>query len=231
MSLAGPVAASDPFIHLDSFLAYAAGVEAIGFDELQQLSGSPEYFEDEMPLEKTEVGDDWVWSCSAAHAGYMDEPGMGEWFVARWRKRFDNDPEHAKKNTQVNITTGEFKSYNAALPYSPATELVFYFEGDAEAVQNLIDRHVAGIGKKNTQGYGLIRDIEITETGRSSAVYHDGHVLRSVPARFLNGAETGVTIERRTTRPPYWHADNQCMAVAPFEEIPEDKLADAVVDG
>jgi CRISPR type IV-associated protein Csf3 len=234
VDLGSPVASSDPFIHLDSFLSYAAGIEAIGWDGLQRLeeSDEPEYFEDEMPLEKIEVDGEWVWACSSAQIASPDEDMDGSWNVARWRKRFDHDLEHSVKDTQINITTGDFKSYNAALPYKGVRRLLFFFRGDPDRVKEMVESHVAAIGKKSSQGFGAVNDVEVSEAeDMESAVYHEGHVLRSIPAGFLDGVEPGVRIERRTTKPPYWHADNQCMAVAPFEEIPEEKLQDAVVDG
>jgi hypothetical protein len=35
-----------------------------------------------------------------------------------------------------------------------------------------------------------------------------------------------VTYERRTVRPPYWHAANQVMAYPPFVDVPRENLAD-----
>jgi len=235
VELGTPVAASDPFIHLDAFLSYAAGIESIGYDGLQQLDENdpPEYFADEMPLETYARGEDWVWASSAAQIATPEGPAAekGRWNTTRWRKRFDVDLDHQVKRTQINTTSGEFKSYNAALPYNAADKLMFFFEGDPEAVERLIRHHISGIGKKQSQGFGFIRDIEVKEAeGMSSAVYHDGHLLRSIPASFLDGTPTDIHIERRTVRPPYWHADNQTMAIPPFEAISLDALDETVAE-
>lgn len=224
VELGTPVAASDPFIHLDSFLAYAAGIESVGYDELQQLDENdpPEYFTDEMPLDTYVWQDDWVWASSAAQIATPDGPAAetGRWNTTRWRKRFDIDLEHQVKRTQVNTTSGQFKSYNAALPYNATDKLIFFFEGDPDVVGRLIRHHISGIGKKQSQGFGFIRDIAVQEAEEmTSAIYHDGHVLRSLPASFLDGTPTDLLIERRTVRPPYWHVDNQTLAVPPFEEL------------
>jgi CRISPR type IV-associated protein Csf3 len=200
---------------------------------LQKLeeSDDPEYFEDEMPLEKVEVDGEWVWACSSAQIAASDDDIDEVWNVTRWRKRFDHDPEHSVKDTQINITTGDFKSYNAALPYKGIRRLLFFFKGDPDRVKELVEKYVPAIGKKTSQGFGTIQEVEVSEASdMESAVYHEGHVLRSIPARFLDGVEPGVRIERRTVKPPYWHADNQCMAVSPFEEMPEEKLQNGVLE-
>jgi len=234
IDLGAPVAASDPYIHLDSFVSFAAGVESVGRDGLDELEDGdePEYWRDEMPFETYEVGDEWVWATSSA--GIVNPEGDGDstepkrWNTTRWRKRFDHDPEHQIKETHVNTSSGEFKNYNAALPYSATDSLTFFFEGDAERTVELIEEHVPAVGKKSSQGFGRIRDVQVTDASGAveSAIYHNGRVLRSLPAKFAPTVTSGVTYQRRTVRPPYWHAANQCMAVPPFVDIPHDHLAD-----
>ena len=233
IELGAPVAASDPFIHLDSFLSYAAGIEELGFDGLQELDegDEPEYFEEEMPLEKVEVAGEWVWACSSALIAPLGEEVSGldsnGWNVTRWRKRFDPDLENSVKNTQINITTGHFKSYNAALPYNAVDTLVFYFCGDPDRVKELVERYIPALGKMRKQGFGVIRSVSVEEEIQAdSPIFHDNQVLRSLPAQFLQGTPTEVTIERRTVRPPYWHTGNQTLAVAPFEQISEANIRD-----
>jgi len=185
-----------------------------------------------MPLEKIEVDGEWVWACSSAQIAAPGRDMDEGWNVTRWRKRFDTDPEHSIKDTQVDITTGDFKSYNAALPYKGVRRLLFFFRGDPEKVQRLVENHVPAIGKKASQGFGAINSVEVSEAeNMEGAVYHDEYVFRSIPAQFMEGVETGIKIERRTTRPPYWHAENQCLAVAPFEEISRENLKEGVFDG
>lgn len=237
VDLGSPIAASDPYIHLDSFVSYAAGVESIGHDGLAELKdgGEPRYFVDEMPFKRYDVDDDWVWATTAAGVATPDGTAIEErerWSTTRWRKHFDDDPVHQIKKTHVNTSSGSFKSYNAALPYTGADELTFFFE-PAEGVApgrvvELIERHVSGIGKKRSQGFGRIRNLEMVEaTGHvDSAIYHNGAFLRSVPAAFAPEVVPNTCIERRTVRPPYWHAANQAMAYPPFTDYPADLLAD-----
>ncbi len=235
IDLGAPVAAADPYIHLDSFVAYAAGVEAVGRDELQAMDdgGDPEYWTDEMPFERYQVGDEWVWATSSAAVADhpVTETGSPErWNTTRWRSHFDNDPDHQIKETHVNTSSGEFKSYNAALPYSATDTLQFFFEGDPERVRELIKDHIAAIGKKRSQGFGRIRDVQVTSADGyvDSAIYHDGHTLRSFPEAFTTRVAVGVHHERRTVRPPYWHQANQTMAIPPFVEVPRDALVDDI---
>ena len=236
IDLGSPVASSDPYIHLDSFVSFAAGVESIGHDGLAEMDdgGEPEYFEDEMPFRTYEVDGDWVWATTAAGIATPDGPDIEEherWSATKWRKRFDVDPVHQIKDTQINTSSGAFKSYNAALPYTGADELTFFFEPadgtDPERVVEMIETHVSGIGKKRSQGFGQIRDIKVVDaTGAvESAVHHNGTFLRSVPATFGERVVPNTCIERRTIRPPYWHAANQEMAYTPFTDYPRKHLA------
>ncbi len=232
IELGAPVASADPYIHLDSFLSFAAAVESIGYDGLDELSDSdsPLYFEDEMPLEQYRVDDEWVWASSAASIAVPDDEQQASaperWSTTRWRKRFDHDPEHQIKKTHVNVSSGEFKGYNAALPYTAADELVFFFEGDADRVVEMIETHVPAIGKKRSQGFGRIRNVSVQDVGDAieSAVYHNGRVLRSFPVQFFGKVPVNTPFQRRTVRPPYWHADNQCMAVPPFVDVDREDL-------
>jgi len=239
VELGAPVAASDPYIHLDSFVAYAAGVESIGHEGLAALEdgGEPRHFAEEMPFRRYEVDGEWVWATTAAGIATADGADIEErerWSVTKWRKHFDDDPVHQLKETHINTSSGSFKGYNAALPYTGADELTFFFEPAADAdpdrVVELIGTHVSGIGKKRSQGFGTIRDLDLVDaTGAvESALYHNGQFLRSTPASFGERVVTNTRIERRTVRPPYWHQANQAMAYTPFTEYPHDALAAAI---
>lgn len=235
VDLGSPIAASDPYIHLDSFVSYAAGVEGVGVDGLAAMDDDdePTYFESEMPFKKYEIDGEWVWAATAAGIATPEGTDIDErerWSTTKWRKHFDHDPVHQIKETHINTSSGSFKSYNAALPYTGADELTFFFEPKAGVepgrVVELIERHVSGIGKKRSQGFGQIRDLDVFDVSRSvqSSIYHNGQWLRSVPAAFGSRVVANTRIERRTTLPPYWHPQNQAMAYPPFTEFPADAV-------
>lgn len=234
IDLGAPVAAADPYIHLDSFVAYAAGVESVGRDGLDELEdgGEPEYWEAEMPFDRYEVDDEWVWATSSAGIAHPDGTGDSgapeRWSTTRWRSHFDHDPEHQIKETHINTSSGEFKSYNAALPYSATDSLTFFFEGDADRVVDLIETHVPAVGKKRSQGFGRIRDVSVEDVSQTieTAIYHNGRVLRALPIAFTSRVVPGISYERRTVRPPYWHHDNQAMALRPFVDHPPNAFVD-----
>jgi len=255
IGLGSPIAGSDPYIHLDAFVSYAAAVEAIGHEGIAGLEDGdePEYFEEEMPFARYEDDSgEWVWATSAAAfadlnaenqdfdteswdsdaaAAWFDEQDPADptqWTTTKWRYRFNQDSRHQAKETHVNVSTGPGKSYNAALPYTPAESLTYFFElkdeYDPQHVVDMIEAHVSGIGKKRSQGYGRIRDVRVTDATRAveSAIYHGGQTLRSLPATFFDAVQEGLTYEARTVRPPYWHQFNQPegLAVAPFTDSP-----------
>lgn len=234
IDLGAPVAASDPYIHLDSFVAFAAGVESVGRDGLAELEdgGEPEYWEDEMPFDRYEVDDQWVWATSSAGIAHPDGDGDSgaphRWSTTRWRTHFDHDPEHQIRETHINTSSGEFKSYNAALPYSATDSLTFFFEGDADRVVELIEKHVPAVGKKRSQGFGRIRDVQVTSAKGAvdSAIYHNGRVLRSLPSTFAPTVVSNVTYQHRAVRPPYWHTANHVMAYPPFVDVPRENFED-----
>jgi len=228
--LSGPPASSDKFIHFDGLLSFAAGVESVGYDGLDELDdgGDPEYWVDEMPLRKVSVGDDWVWAASALFApmepdGEPREPP--EWTTARWRSRFDNVPKHQRKRTQVAVASGPFKSYNAAQPHAIADTARFFFEPATDAtakdVAELLKAHITHVGAKSSQGFGHINDFEIQDVSDSvgSALYLNGCTMRSLPVSFAAHIPSGAYFEDRTTKPPYWHAANQTLAFPPFAEV------------
>jgi len=223
VELNSPMASSDPFIHMDSFLSYAAGIESIGYDELHNIEekSEPVYFEDEMPLKKYKTSGEWVWASSVAMT--LEEKEIDKWCITNWKKRFDVDQEHQKKDTQIPISAGKFKSYNSKLAYAPVERIIFLFEGDPEKVKTLM-KNIDGIGKKTSQGYGKIKDYSIEPTDKQYSIYDSGHTLRSLPKEFISGIEPGIRVERRTVRPPYWHPDNQKMSLPPFTEISRDNI-------
>jgi len=236
--LSGPPASSDKFIHFDGVLSFAAAVESVGYDGLDELDdgGEPEYWADEMPLRKVEVGDDWVWAASALFAPVADDDGdpqePPEWTTERWRSRFDHVAKHQRRDTQVAVTSGPFKSYNAAQPRAVTDTARFFFEvaDDAgpEDVAGLLSAHITHIGAKSSQGFGHINDFEIHDVTGSvpSALFSSGCVLRSLPVSFADHIPSGAYFEDRTTRPPYWHAANQELAFPPFVEVDTDVLRD-----
>ena len=245
VELGAPVSASDPYIHLDSFLSYASAVDELGYEGLDELedSGEPDYFEDSMPLAQYEIDGEWVWAASSASIAdpdadeFEDMSDNDRWSITRWRTRFDNDPEHQIKNTHVQTKSGPFKSYNAALPYSGVDNLDFYFEvadeNEPEEVLDLIEEYVPAIGKKRTQGFGEIQDVKLCEAATvESAILHDQRILRTFPNQFIDGTVKNVPYQARTVRPPYWHQDNQVEggAVPPFAQIYRDDFKDALIE-
>lgn len=241
VELGAPVASSHRFLHLDGPLSFAAGVESIGRDGLDELAegGTPEYFEDAMPLKQYEIDDTWVWAASAIAVGREVDGSVrdpDQWHATYWRYRFDHEPDHQAKRTQVETSSGDYKSYNAALPYLETERVAFFFEpapdAEPEDVYRLLDSHVPHLGKKGSQGYGVIDSMEVYEVGDQidSAIYHGGRTLRALPASVCARVPKQTRFERLSTRPPYWHAENHEMAYASGTELSTDVLQSAVED-
>lgn len=237
VDLGAPVASSHRFLHLDGPLAYAAGVESLGRDGLQELDdgGTPEYFEDEMPLKRYEIDDGWVWAASAIAVGREPDGRVRDpehWHATYWRYRFDHEAEHQAKRTQIQTSSGDYKSYNAALPYLETDHVVFFFEtapdSGPEDVYQLLDAHVPHLGKKGSQGYGVIDSMGVYEVGGKidSAIYHNGRTLRALPSAACSEVLEETTIERLSCRPPYWHVENHDLCYPPGSEVECGDLTD-----
>ena len=89
--------------------------------------------------------------------------------VGSWKKRWDNTNDDlvdfGKKNRQVDVSRGEFKSYDVPLTLHYVEQVWFYFQSqNVDEVKRLIESHLVGIGKKTAQGYGIHRGFEITKT-------------------------------------------------------------------
>jgi len=230
VDLASPVASSNPVLHADGPLQYAKALQEIGRDGINELDpdNPPQYFD--LPLVKERAKQPakkittWIWRCSALHPVVESDA----WNATKWRKRFDVDLDHQKKDTQINKTAGKYKSYNATLPYTHASKLVFYADTkEPEKIMRLL-KSLKGIGKKTSQGYGKIQDISF-EQSSVDPVLHDETMMRHVPVEFFtstNGenhgfAEAKMTAKRIPTKPPYWHADNHEFGVPAFTDLNE----------
>ena len=58
----------------------------------------------------------------------------------------------------VNLGAGQQKAVNLSLPTKFATELVWYADGDRDAVERLLRTHVFAVGKITTKGPGRVRE-------------------------------------------------------------------------
>lgn len=109
----------------------------------------------EIPLVKHDLG--------FYHASYMftdNVVGGSDSWKKRWASRYDQVADFGKAKRRVDTGSGKFKSYSIPLVTQSCKEAWFYFDGDVDAVADMIDR-IYGFGKKVAIGFGWFSGFEI----------------------------------------------------------------------
>lgn len=187
----------------DSILAYAYVKEKVGFVE-QKLNLTKEEMIDlsEMPLKLHKDG------YFIASQVFFDEAIN---FTSSWKKRWDNQHDHLVdfkgKNKLIRINQGEFKSYDMPLNLYSIPEVYFVFDSEnVKEIEKLIKKHIVGIGKKISQGYGFFKDFSIEEI----ELNFDKMLLRPIPKDLIPKTidENSYELKYTAWKPPYWLPDN-----------------------
>jgi hypothetical protein len=138
-----------------------------------------------------------------------------------WKKRWDGKNDHladfGKLIRKIKVSGEKFKSYDMPLCLVDVRQAFFYFESDdVQRVQYLLLNHLAGIGKKVSQGYGFYSKFKIEESGKS----FETEVLRprklglpSTNRIIMHGG--AFPIRYATWRPSYWNQENYTQCIYP----------------
>jgi len=222
--LDGKVATTDGYLPIDSILSYA-WIKINKPDELYNSNPNALSMEEmiipELPIEKREMAGEWYWA--ASFAIYQAE---GE-FIDYWHKRFDKEHEQFLTGRKMTFypQSGRFRSYRMPLPGDLTQRIVWYCYGNsAKTLKLLIDAAITHIGKKRSQGYGLIKQWKVEETDEDySEIGPDGGLMRSM-LKPPEGLQGNTIMRRYGIRPPYWHVDNifNCIVPAKGENINEN---------
>jgi hypothetical protein len=158
------------------------------------------------------------------------DPGKCENYTGSWKKRWANQHDHLvdfqKKTKKINVSQGEFKSYDMPLNLWSIPKVWFYFESNQpEYVQKLVLTNLAGIGKKVSQGFGFYDRVEVELENNLS---FEKDLLRPIPAhtdvceKIINRImQNGGQIQSRfcAYRPPYWGNAERLNCIVPKEMI------------
>ena len=208
--LDGRVAGTEPFFPLDSILA----AEWIRRNHPDKFYNPPPpgvkegWIEAPLPFERRGERK-WYWACSFNQA----EPVME--YVTYWHRRFDDAQERyidfQGRRGKVDEKSGKYKAYRMPLNILILPWLEWYAVGDLEAVRELCEG-IVSIGKKPSQGYGIVERWEVEEWPEDWSEVRDGKLTRAVPE-----LPAGVAGQRRIygVRPPYWQRENQVEAWLP----------------
>lgn len=187
-------------VMFDGILAYAYAQEQLtGVDcQTQKLSYSKDELIDfsPMPLVKHEDG-----YFMASWMFYEDTVEyLGSW-KKRWANEHDELSDFGSQKRKVRINAADFKSYDTPIRLVDIPECWFFFQSDnPDEVSRLISNHVFGIGKKTSQGNGLIESFSITPIDYNPFK----NTIRPIPV----GAP-GPGIQFVGYYPPYWMQENQ----------------------
>lgn len=199
--LAGVGVVGDGYFPLDSILARA----------VYERMGMPEV--DESPavdcLARRGAGAEWYYACSFADA---DWKGEGKSFWVK-RPRYGEIVERSAAKS-ITVKSGQFKGYNMPIFYLLAEEIRWCCVGDAGGVRDLLTR-IDCIGKKRSQGWGVVREWTVDPSDEDWSESRDGVVTRAVPAvaavdRGLDGDPGWYGV-----RPAYWDVRNQADVLLP----------------
>lgn len=146
---------------------------------------------------------------------FKDLEYEGSW-KKRWASRHDALADFKKSKRKVHTGKGALKSYDMPLPLHNIKTVWFYFQGDAKKVEYLIKRHLTGIGKKISQGFGFFKGFEIKPAARQT---FDDILLRPIPvASAINYPYTDTNsyvIKYCGFRPSYYLPENQAKCIYP----------------
>lgn len=205
----------DPFepIHLDALLAWClAGLHRLEDHHPLQRDEAP--CEVPLPLCRQHIGDTWIWRASALFPEGPQADGL-----VYWRKRF-RVSRAAWTDGSPNLTNGVYREYNMPVPLLLCHRMVAWGDGSAKEARKLL-KAVRFLGKKRAHGRGRIVGLEVTPSGRESAIVHERRALRWIP--------TPEGLRRVRPRPPYWNAVGRVaccevgdpIGVEAFERIAE----------
>ena len=213
----GKIATTDSYLTIDSIMSYAWMAihhPDVLYNSNPHTMSIEEMLVPELPLEKREMNGEWYWSASFAIYEATDK------FIAYWHKRFDKEFERFLAGKKLNFypQTGRFRSYRMPLPGELAERVTWYCYGHPEqALELLIEGAITHIGKKRSQGYGLVNEWKIEEAEADySEIGPDGSLMRAMLAP-PEGFRGKATVRRYSIRPPYWHTDNIFNCIVPVK--------------
>jgi CRISPR type IV-associated protein Csf3 len=204
---------ADAFLPLDGVLLFMAMRERYGpqdvsqsgrgvFDERTQLS--------HVFVEHHAGTPHWFPACSFAQwQGTVTED------TGYWHKRLDLQYGDVLTPPRSRVVTqnGRYRSYRMPVFTRHALAVVWYALADRARLEHLL-RFVVQLGKKGTQGYGMVKAWQVAPCAADwSVVGPQGQLMRAVPAVLRPDAQGPVLPVG--FRPSYWEQKNQALCVVP----------------
>lgn len=132
-----------------------------------------------------------------------------------WHKRTPR-PDMVKRGRggypwNIRPTKGQYKEYRVPLPRQSALRWGATCEGNRAEVERLLGL-VKGVGKKRSQGRGLVGKWRVSSSSHPFSLTDDeGYLLRPVPGQMMEGIPLDMVYVGWT--PPYWHVACQAFCL------------------
>lgn len=182
----------DGLIHLDALLASAV-MQSLGSEAPVLDKSDPAIFPVPIKIK-------WVSSKGLPlmlSTGFLSESG-GCNDVSYWHKRF---PASAVQRhcVQPNTATtkGFFKEYRIPVQVVQASQLTAYCAGNKGEIEKLLNTYITHVGKKRSQGKGLVSEWSVSECNETEQWILDHRLLPNEYTGKKGGRLLGWC-------PPYW---------------------------
>jgi len=139
-------------------------------------------------------------------------------YLDSWKKRFHSKDfrliRWGRGSHKINTASGKYRSYNMPLPAKTINAAWFGFVGDGPAVLDLMRSHLFAIGKKASDGFGIVDEYRLEEADLDAV---DILALRPVPLRVIAQKNLPLSGEAKQVayKPPYWDNCNVEACVCP----------------
>lgn len=121
---------------------------------------------------------------------------------------------HSAVNLDAHVDQyGSEIRYRMPMRYHDSLTAVAFCRGRGDTIERLLN-HAHAIGKKRSQGYGRIKKTRIELVKEDYGVIANGIAMRPIPVEELDAYDTDHA-SIAGYRPPYWHAQNQCLCALP----------------
>jgi len=189
--------------HLDSLLAWTRS----GNHKYIERDDCPD--EIKVPLMESRVGGHLVRHGSALFIEKHFET------MRFWRKKIRRNRLQYTTGSP-NATMGIYREYNMPVQLVLTRNVSCYGFGDIGDVKCLLFNNIKALGKKRSQGYGRIVNIDIHEIDDDKSLVYDGLAMRWLPD------DDGSRLVR--CKPPYWNNTDKVMCCEVFDMYDKNRI-------
>lgn len=143
-------------------------------------------------------------------------------FTKRWRGSRDEIVKFVGKGkAEIDTARGSFKSYHRNIIYRPCNTVTFYARGFGDMISDLLNNHIAYIGKKSSQGFGEIKEWIVEEIDEDYSFFKDGQPSRPLPLSAFPFYKDDGLIKDAALIPPAWRNDyrDKCVYAIKGEKM------------